>query len=308
MAEAYRLGLVGIGKIARDQHLPSIAASPRFRLTATASRNAEATPVPAYRELASMIAAHPNLDAISFCTPPSGRYDQALSAIEAGLHVMLEKPPAPTVGEVGALAAAARRKGVTLFASWHSRAAGAVEPARAWLADKKIRSARIRWKEDIRRWHPGQDWILEAGGFGVFDPGINALSILTRIIDAPLSFHAGLIEVPHGRASPIRADLMLAAGEALVDCEFDFLQAGPQQWDIEVDTDAGLLRLFLGGSILQLPNAMRQEMEAEEYPRLYARFAELIDARESDVDARPLEIVEQALARSDRRSVDAFTF
>ena len=40
----------------------------------------------------------------------------------------------------------------------------------------------VTWKEDVRHWHPGQQWIWEAGGFGVFDPGINALSIVTKIM------------------------------------------------------------------------------------------------------------------------------
>jgi hypothetical protein len=84
----------------------------------------------------------------------------------------------------GALAA---RAGRTLFATWHSRFAPAVEPARQWLTPRRIRSVHINWKEDVRVWHPGQGWIFEPGGLGVFDPGINALSILTRILPLSLS-------------------------------------------------------------------------------------------------------------------------
>src|SRR3546814_4182786 len=88
---------------------------------------------------------------------------------------MLEKPPGATLSEVHALEALARKQGRTLFATWHSREAAAVEPARALLATRKIRSVRVEWKEDVRHWHPGQAWIWEPGGLGVFDPGINAL-------------------------------------------------------------------------------------------------------------------------------------
>src|SRR5690606_40163452 len=66
----------------------------------------------------------------------------------------------------------------------HSRMALAVAAARRWLADRTIHEGRITWREDLRKWHPGQDWILDAGGMGVFDPGINALSILTEILPA----------------------------------------------------------------------------------------------------------------------------
>ena len=165
-----RLGLVGIGKIARDQHLPAIDADDRYRLVATASRHARLDGVPGHTDIAEMIATDHALDAVSICTPPVGRHAIAAAAIDAGLHVMLEKPPAATTTEITALADHARARGVTLFATWHSREAAGVAAARDWLADKQIRTAHIRWKEDIRRWHPGQEWILEAGGFGVGRP------------------------------------------------------------------------------------------------------------------------------------------
>ena len=45
------------------------------------------------------------------------------------------------------------------------------------MRERTIRTLTVAWKEDVRIWHPGQAWIWKAGGLGVFDPGINALSI-----------------------------------------------------------------------------------------------------------------------------------
>jgi D-galactose 1-dehydrogenase/L-arabinose 1- dehydrogenase len=303
-----RLGLVGIGKIARDQHLPAIAADDRFTLVATASRNATLDHIPGYADIATMIAGGHDLDAVSLCTPPNGRFDQAVAAVDAGLHVMLEKPPAATVSEILALADRAKARGVVLFATWHSREAACVDRARDWLVDKTIHAVRIDWKEDIRRWHPGQEWILEAGGFGVFDPGINALSIATRILPGGLLLEAATMEVPEGRASPLRAELQMKSGAAPVTATFDFLQTGPQTWDIAVDTDAGTLTLSMGGSILTLPSATPEEAGDHEYPRLYARFAELVAAGESDVDIRPLQLVADAFLVAERRTGPRFEF
>jgi predicted dehydrogenase len=308
MGEAIRLGLVGIGKIARDQHLPAIAGDSRFALVATASRHAQVDGVPGHADIESLVAGGHDLSAVSLCTPPDGRYEQALAAIEAGLHVMLEKPPAATLSEIADLAARARDKGVTLFTTWHSREAAAVEPARQWLADKRIGAARIAWREDIRRWHPGQDWILAAGGFGVFDPGINALSIATRILPQPLLLDSAWMDVPEGRASPLAAGMTMRSGDAVVSAEFDFLQTGPQTWDIEVDTDAGTLKLSMGGSILHLPGEPERKAPDREYPRLYARFADLIAAAENDIDIRPLQLVADAFLLGDRRTTEAFAF
>lgn len=305
--EPVRLGLVGIGKIARDQHLPAIAADDRFVLAATASRHARLDGIEAHHDIAEMVAAG-GLDAVSLCTPPEGRYEQALVAIEAGLHVMLEKPPAVSLSHISELKRAARRVGVTLFATWHSREAAGVEPARQWLADKRIREVRIDWCEDIRRWHPGQEWILAPGGFGVFDPGINALSIATAILPHPLLLESATMDVPEGRASPLAARMDMHCGPAPVHVHFDFLQTGPQTWSIEVDTDAGTLRLTMGGSIVQFPGEEPRTQPDREYPRLYARFAELIAAGESDVDVRPLRLVADAFVIAQRRTTAPFAF
>jgi D-galactose 1-dehydrogenase/L-arabinose 1- dehydrogenase len=303
-----RLGLVGIGKIARDQHLPALAADRRFELVATASRHATLDGVTGYHDIGTMIAGGHALDAVSLCTPPDGRYEQAAIAIDAGLHVMLEKPPATTLTEIAALANRAKARGVVLFTTWHSREAAGVEPAKAWLQGKRIDAVRITWKEDIRRWHPGQEWILAAGGFGVFDPGINALSIATKILPEPMLLNKAWMEVPEGRASPLAAELEMRSGNARVDVVFDFLQTGPQTWDIEIDTDAGTLRLGMGGSILQLPGEDEQKAPDREYPRLYAHFAELLARGESDVDVRPLQIVADAFMMAERRVTEPFAF
>ncbi len=308
MSGHIRLGLVGIGKIARDQHLPALAADNHFDLVATASRHAQLKGVPAYGDIEAMIAGGHALDAVSLCTPPEGRYDQARAAIDAGLHVMIEKPPAATLCEIVDLAARAKAKGVTFFTTWHSREAAAVEPAQAWLAGKRIEAARIVWKEDIRRWHPGQEWILAPGGFGVFDPGINALSIVTCLLPEALLLESAWMEVPEGRASPLAAGLKMRSGSVRVSAEFDFLQTGTQTWDIHIDTDSGALRISMGGSILHLPGAPEQEAPNREYARLYARFAKLVAQCRSDVDIRPLQIVADAFLLAERRITAPFAF
>ncbi len=290
-----RLGLVGIGKIARDQHLPAIAADDRFRLVATASRHATLPGTPGHADIDALLRGGHGLHAVSLCTPPSGRFEVAAAAIDAGLHVMIEKPPGATVSEVVELARRAEKAGVTLFATWHSREAAGVDAARVWLATRSIRSVRIEWREDIRVWHPGQDWILEAGGFGVFDPGINALSIATAILPQALRISSSTLHVPANRAAPIAASLAMVHGaDTPVSAEFDFLQTGPQSWDIIVETDDGVLRLSGGGRRLSINGTAALESANREYPRLYQRFADLIAAGDSDIDLRPLQLVADA--------------
>lgn len=302
-----QLGLVGLGTIARAQHLSAISATDGIVLAAVASRHASLPGLPSHPDIATMLAREPGLDAVSLCTPPQGRFDQAIAALTAGKHLMLEKPPGSTVAEVAALAALAERQGVTLFATWHSREAGGVEPARRFLADVPPQSVRIIWKEDVRRWHPGQQWIWQPGGLGVFDPGINALSVLTRILPEPVHLTGAELAYPANRATPIAATLDLrTSGGVPVTAEFDWRQSGPQTWDIVVETAAGELRLSGGGSRLEIPGREPLAEPDREYEGLYRRFVELIRSGRSDADLSPLILVADAFLLGSRREVEPF--
>ncbi len=302
-----RLALVGLGKIARDQHLPAIAADPRFELVAVVSRNAELDGVAHFSTLDALLADGIGVDAVALCTPPQPRHALARMALVAGKHVMLEKPPGATLSEVEDLRQLAIERGLTLQATWHSRFAAGVEPARQWLAEKAVEAVRIFWKEDVRVWHPGQDWIWEAGGLGVFDPAINALSIATRILPRPFFLSHGVLRVPSNRQSPIQAELEFkdSAG-APIRAELDFLQTGPQSWDIEVDTEDGALKLTNGGAKLWIDGDLIHEGPDREYPGLYDEFARLIGENASDVDVSPLRHVADAFLLGERVSAPPF--
>ncbi|WP_304616887.1 Gfo/Idh/MocA family protein [Paracoccus sp. (in: a-proteobacteria)] len=291
-----KLALVGIGKIALDQHVPALAASPDWELAATVSRRGTVEGVDAFTDIEAMLAARPDVEAVSLCLPPVPRFAAAQAVLRAGRHLMLEKPPGASLSEVHALEAMAREAGVTIYATWHSRMALGVAAAKQWLADKRVQSGKITWREDIRHWHPGQDWILESGGMGVFDPGINALSILTEILPTRVHLQAAELDFPENRQAPIAARLTLSGG---IEADFDFLQTGPQTWDIELETDAGPVALRMGGNVLEIGGqpAEGQEDIMQEYPALYARMAELVRAGASDVDLAPMVLVADAFTK-----------
>lgn len=309
MAPPLKLALVGIGKIARDQHLPAIAAEAGIALAAAVSRNGRVEGVPNFTEVAALIDSGLAIDAVSLCTPPVGRHAIAAQALAAGLHVMLEKPPGATLAEVHQLQSQAAAMGRSLFATWHSRHAAGVEAAAKWLADKRIVRASIVWREDIRVWHPGQEWILAAGGLGVFDPGINALSIVTAILPGALRLEQAKLVFPAGRGAPIAAELAMVHDEAApIAADFDFRQTGPQSWDITVETDAGTLTLTEGGARLWIDGHEQPAEGIGEYPSLYRRFAELVAAGESDCDLRPLTLVADAFLLGERTETGPFAF
>jgi len=304
---ALRVAIVGLGKIARDQHIPAIAATSGMTLVAAADPRASLPDLPHFASLDELLRDGPPFDAVAVCTPPQVRSRQAAAALAAGKHVMLEKPPGTSLAELDPLIAAAARAGKTLFAAWHSRFAAAVEPARQWLASRQVRSVRIEWKEDVRVWHPGQGWIFAPGGFGVFDPGINALSILTHILSEPVLVTAAELSFPANRDAPIAANLSLSDGSGLaISAAFDFRQTGPQIWDIVIETDGGTLKLSSGGARLALDGEVKVDGKNAEYRALYRRFLELAATGASDVDLVPLRLVADAFLLGKRRIVDAF--
>ncbi|MES2443098.1 MAG: Gfo/Idh/MocA family oxidoreductase [Pseudomonadota bacterium] len=287
-----RIALAGIGKIARDQHVPTLAASPSFALVAAVTGHTPPDGVPGFRTLTEMAAAV-EVDAVSICTPPRGRLALIAEALALGLDVMIEKPPAATLSEAEAFAGMARDAGKILYATWHSREAAGVEPARQWIAGRRVTRVECNWKEDVRVWHPGQQWIWEPG-VGVFDPGINALSVLTRILPAPLLLQSAELRFPSNRDAPIAADLSYDHAGAPVEVAFDFDQRGPQSWNIEVETDDGHLKLSMGASQLAIDGVPVDLGDDPEYARLYRRFADLLARRESDVDLAPFRHVADA--------------
>ncbi len=83
------------------------------------------------------------VDAVTIAAPTHLHHDLALACIARGLHVMVEKPIAPTVEEGRAIVAAARRAGVTLMIGHVERFNPAVESIKRAIKDQDILSIAI---------------------------------------------------------------------------------------------------------------------------------------------------------------------
>ena len=306
--EKITIGIVGLGKVARDQHIPAIRANSAFELVAVAGRNAKVEGLAVFATIDEMLTGCPALDAVAICTPPQAHYEEAQLALQRRKHVLLEKPPCATTAQFDELARLARENACTLFQTWHARHGAAVEAARRWLMPRHIRSAHVVWKEDVRYWHPGQSWIWQAGGFGVLDAGINAVSILTKIVPKPIFVEAAHLFVPSNCEAPIAANVRFRTSSgAPIDAEFDFRHKDRQSCTMLIETDGGTLRLSEHGSALSIEGAaVPSEESAGEYPSLYKRFAELIGQRQSETDYRPLRLVADIFLTARRTATEAF--
>jgi len=302
-----RIAIIGYGKIAEDQHVPAIEGNDRFELVATSSRSGQGVGEK-FTDWRELIRSVDGLEAVAITTPPEPRYTIARECIEAGLHCLLEKPPTTGLAEIADLDCLAQGKGVTAFTTWHAQHHSTVDSAAKALAGKRIKSMQIHWHEDVHKWHPGQQWIWEPGGFGVFDPGINAFSIATKIFPGSLFVKSAELSFPEDAQTPIVADVVFYSPDAdgELTASLDWRRTEGEEWTITIETaDGTTVRLEDGGARLILDDQTSADNGIGEYPDIYRRFIDLIDERRSLVDVAPLRLVADCLLVGSRSTVEA---
>ncbi|TCV69345.1 Gfo/Idh/MocA family oxidoreductase [Neorhizobium sp. S3-V5DH] len=115
-----RIGVVGYGTGGQHFHVPFIQAAKGVELAGVVARapatiaavKADLSDIPVYPSLTAMLAA--GVDAVTITTPPHTRRHLVLEAIDAGVHVIADKPFAPSAEAGRELDEAARKRGVVL--------------------------------------------------------------------------------------------------------------------------------------------------------------------------------------------------
>jgi len=172
-----KIGVAGIGMIARQMHLPNLAACPDAEVVALWSRHAESLEHGAaalggarptlYQNYATFLA-HPELDAVLISAPDSLHEAMFLEALAAGKHIYIEKPPAITEEGNCRILAAAGNADRVLMVGLQNRYAALYTHAADLLAAGSIGRLRMLWCKEYRvpfLPKPG-DWILTQAGTG----------------------------------------------------------------------------------------------------------------------------------------------
>lgn len=122
-----RVGVIGCGKIAQVRHLPEYAANPHCRIvgvydinTKRAEDVAEKYGAKAYESYEGMLA-DSNIDAVSICAANQAHAQIAIEAMDAGKHVLCEKPMATTLADCEAMVEASQRNQVFLMIGHNQR-------------------------------------------------------------------------------------------------------------------------------------------------------------------------------------------
>ncbi|KXK51331.1 MAG: Gfo/Idh/MocA family oxidoreductase [Anaerolineae bacterium] len=331
MTKTLKVGVIGVGGIA-NTHMPGWAASPHAEVVAGADVNLEALEawgakwdVRRLTRLPQDLITAPDIDIIDICTPSNYHADLTIAALDAGKHVICEKPLAPTPAEIQRMIAARDRSGKLLMTAQHHRyqpaaialknevdkgVLGDVYHARAWYLRRNNVPTR-----------PGFVLKAQSGGGACIDIGVHALDTAFWLMGSPepitvsgisrseLSKQPGAWS-PWGGGTPIPPEMdveELAAGfvrfanGATMMMEFSWALHGPHYEDMQVwlyGTKGGChypkAEIYTSGS-----NPRQQyDINLKYLPTpLEAHALECIDFADAIVNGRPSPVPpEQSLA------------
>lgn len=298
MLPPIRIALIGFGKIARDQHLPAVRRSADFEAVLAVDPAAGAAPrLPLFVSLDEALASGIVFDAAAICTPPQERRSICERLAETGCAILLEKPPAPNLQEAEMISRLSESGRVSLFTAWHSRFASQMGAARSWVRAHKLVSGTIEWRENPVKWHPGQDWMWKPGGFGAFDPGINALSILTDLYPGEWKVSRSDVRYLEHSSAPVAAEFSLVSADIEIEAVFEFHARDEEVWNIQLTASNGdILLLSEGGAAISENAGPVRRAPVAEYDAVYTCFADLVRQGRSHVDLSPLQIVEDIMS------------
>jgi predicted dehydrogenase len=310
-----RLGLLTTAQI-NDALLEGAARTELVDVVAVASRDLERAE--AYARERSIPRAHgsyesllgdADVDAVYIALPNALHVDWAIRALEAGKHVLCEKPLSRTPREVERAFDAAERAGRVLMEAFMYRHQPQVKRLKA-LVDEgaigRLRLVRSHFsftlaREDDVRWDPG------LGGGSLLDVGCYCVNVSRLLAGEPDVAYAEQVLAASGVDTRFAATLRFP-GDVLghFDCGFD----GARRHEVEAvgssgrlvlspafAADEGVLQIVLGDDVTQvdLPATHRYHLEVENFARaVLGEEPPLLDRRESVGQARALD----ALLRS----------
>ncbi|NLG50863.1 MAG: Gfo/Idh/MocA family oxidoreductase, partial [Chloroflexi bacterium] len=184
-----RVGIIGAGFIATRGHVPAYRAVPGVEVVALCDINekraravSEELGIPqAYTDYHAMLE-HENLDVVSVCSPNAFHAQMTIDALNAGAHVLCEKPMALNYADAQAMFAASQRAGRSLTIGFHMRYQPEFQTVKQILSDGKLGEVYYIKSSMLRRngipgygsWFTNKDL---AGGGAMMDIGCHMLDL-----------------------------------------------------------------------------------------------------------------------------------
>ena len=302
----YSLGLIGFGNIGKI-HYDALTKSGQtdFQVKAIADLSTQQV-----REVLK----NPNIQAVSINTPPNTHFQLVMDVLNAGKHVLVEKPPALTVAQCEEMSVCANQQERVLFMSFHARYNPAVEAAKEELVDKNIEGIDIQYSEYAPNYHATPGWIFNpeiAGGGVLIDSGINALSVVTYVLPdwTPFSVKDAKFKKAGGFKVETEAHVGFSFGsKGSGTLSMDWMNKGPEvrQVTFTADEDAYVVDIVKNifsknGEVRMTVDASREIVDQEsEYRGVYRDFARHLAQGKSLISTKELAFIQEAYRRGNK--------
>lgn len=201
VSDTLRIGIAGCGKIARVLHAPGLNEEPGVEIVALmdpeesrvlglAQEQAPAATI--CRSFEELLAV--DLDAVCICSPNHLHAPQTLAALDAGLHVLCEKPLAGTLADGRRMVASAGEKGLILHVNHSLRYVPLYQTLARLVTEgaigevQHVRCLRASGKSPDQGWSPGASWFVskKAQGGLLLDIGIHMLDVMSWLAGPPV--------------------------------------------------------------------------------------------------------------------------
>jgi predicted dehydrogenase len=195
MAKTLKVGVIGVGGIA-GTHFPGWKESPGAEVVAlsdlvpeTLNRVADAQGIALRYEKPEDLINNPDIDIVDICTPNMYHTPLAIAALNAGKHVLCEKPLAPTPDDIRQIIDARDKSGKLLMTAQHFRYQGTAKALKA-----EIESGILGEIYHARSWmlrraaaptRPGFIMKQHSGGGPCIDIGVHILDLTLWMMGNP---------------------------------------------------------------------------------------------------------------------------
>ncbi len=195
MSEKLKIGVIGVGSIS-NEHIAAYRKNPKTELYAFCDVNGqrlremgEAYGVGRlYTDVGEMLESLPELDAVSVCTWNSAHAPCAVAALNAGKHVLCEKPMATSVPEALEMKQAAERSGKLLMMGFTRRFGNDCAILRDFIQSGQFGELYYAKATYLRRKGNPGGWFGEkqySGGGPLIDLGVHVIDLVRYLLGNP---------------------------------------------------------------------------------------------------------------------------
>ncbi|QUC16619.1 uncharacterized protein UV8b_00860 [Ustilaginoidea virens] len=326
----YNVGIIGYGTSAKVFHIPFITSNPQFKLHGIVQRSPkdgnsapQSHPEAKHYTDVKQLLTDPEVHVVVITTPPDSHFELTKSALEAGKHVLAEKPFVPTSAEAEKLIAIAKEQ-QRLVCVYQNRRWDSDFLLVKHLVSNGMLGRVLEFFTHFARYRATAptNWKAElgiaSGGSALFDLGTHLIDQIYVLFGMPQAVHGRLLSQRTGKADFVNPDAVSAEftypDGKLVNIRISALSAErpqPRFWvrghkgsfhkfglDPQEDqlkagmkpTEAGFgrdqpenMRLFLVGDDSEIIQQQVPELEPETYQTFYAAFARALDGGKEEL-------------------------